>query len=112
MFTTLLQNGYGRYRANYGSVISDKGMEIKKMESDGYYRTAPIDAYGTWYGGLYNMYGNASEWTTTFPNMPSMKVSRLNSTLPLPFTQEQVETNYPWRRLENQSAKFIVLIFD
>ncbi len=101
MFTTLLQNGYGRYRANYGSVISDKGMEIKKMESDGYYRTAPIDAYGAWYGGLYNMYGNASEWTTTFPNMPSMKVSRLNSTLPLPFTQEEVETNYPWRRFKD-----------
>lgn len=73
----IFQNSFGKYCANYGAIFSDRGMLIKNLFEDGYTKLAPINAYEPGEIGLYNLHGNASEWTNTKPILPELDISKL-----------------------------------
>jgi sulfatase modifying factor 1 len=53
------------YNCNFGQIKDINDYCIKDFTDDGYFYTAPSDAYKPNYNGLYNLHGNVAEWTST-----------------------------------------------
>jgi formylglycine-generating enzyme required for sulfatase activity len=63
------------YKANFGAIIDQNSIIIKKANDDGYSLTAPIKSYKPNLLGLYDISGNVSEWTNTQITLDSIKLN-------------------------------------
>ncbi len=54
----------GLYKANFGQIKTEFGVELKYHSDDNFSETAPIKSYKS-YNDLYDMAGNVSEWTSS-----------------------------------------------
>ena len=57
----------GCYYANYGESILASGLQIKRSHDDGAQYQAAVHSYKPNLNGLFNLYGNVSEWLDTQP---------------------------------------------
>jgi sulfatase modifying factor 1 len=62
-----LRNKQGCYTSNFGNIYSNSDLIIKRSFDDGASLTALVKSYLTNVFGLYNMFGNVSEWTNDTP---------------------------------------------
>lgn len=53
------------YKANFGQIIDENHVRIKGFYDDQFMYTSPIKAYPPNEAGLFDMAGNASEWTSS-----------------------------------------------
>jgi hypothetical protein len=56
------ENNTNGYLSNYGKTFLSSGLVAKHADDDNYLRHCPQYSYKPNYYGLYNMYGNVSEW--------------------------------------------------
>jgi len=68
-FTDLpyMRNKQGCYTSNFGCIYLNSDLFVKDYRCDGAFLTAPVKSYSTNIFGLYNMFGNVSEWTKDNP---------------------------------------------
>ena len=93
------QNNYGQYCVNFGTILTDRGMLLKNSYDDGYYQIAPVTSYEPGSIGLFNMLGNAAEWTTTIPEIPYLSIEKLLGSEEPTFTEEDKNAYHkfhPW----------------
>lgn len=88
------QNNYGQHCVNYGPILSDRGMLLKNSYDDGYYLIAPVSSYEPGSIGLFNMLGNAAEWTTTTPEIPCLSIGKLLQSEEPSFSEEDKNAYY------------------
>lgn len=97
------QNNYGQYCVNYGPILSDRGMLLKNSYDDGYYQIAPVSSYEPGSIGLFNMLGNAAEWTTTTPEIPYLSIGKLLQSEEPSFSQEDKNAYYRFQTAGSDS---------
>jgi formylglycine-generating enzyme required for sulfatase activity len=61
------RNEQGCYTANFGSIYLNSDLNVKNLADDGAFLTAKVKSYSVNFFGLYNMFGNVSEWTNDNP---------------------------------------------
>jgi len=57
----------GNYMANFGSIKTNFSVQLKSYFDDGFGLTAPVKSFPPNGHGLYDMAGNAREWTLSSP---------------------------------------------
>ena len=62
-----IRNEQGCYTANFGSIYLNSDLNVKNLADDGAFLTAKVKSYSVNFFGLYNMFGNVSEWTNDNP---------------------------------------------
>ena len=62
-----MRNKQGCYTSNFGSIYLNSDLIIKRSFDDGASSTALVKSYLSNVFGLYNMFGNVSEWTNETP---------------------------------------------
>lgn len=97
------QNNYGQYCVNYGPILSDRGMLLKNSYDDGYYQIAPVSSYEPGSIGLFNMLGNAAEWTTTTPEIPYLSIGKLLQSEEPSFSEEDKNAYYRFQTAGSDS---------
>jgi formylglycine-generating enzyme required for sulfatase activity len=55
------------HNANTGDIIDKNNVPVKYGIEDGYYDLAPVNAFKQTKDGLYNVWGNVAEWTSSTP---------------------------------------------
>ena len=68
----IVKNEFGLHGANYGNSL------LKNYYDDGAFHTAKVKSYFSNMNGLYNMYGNVSEWVSTLATKPSLFQNFIN----------------------------------
>ena len=71
-----------RFKANFGPIIDDSGIEIKGYADDGMLYTSKIRSFPA-HNGLYHLAGNVDEWTmdkATVTNAKNFQIYLLDST--------------------------------
>jgi len=56
------KNKKGKFLANFGKITDQNGLEVKKMDEDGYLFTSPVKSFDKNQHNLYDMTGNVAEW--------------------------------------------------
>ncbi|MBL4705411.1 MAG: SUMF1/EgtB/PvdO family nonheme iron enzyme [Flavobacteriales bacterium] len=63
-----LRSNHGPFIGNFGTQKDQNGIITKSYIDDGAFYTAMVNSYAPNYYGIYNLLGNASEWTSTSLN--------------------------------------------
>jgi formylglycine-generating enzyme required for sulfatase activity len=62
-----MRNKQGCYTSNFGCIYLNSDIYVKDYRDDGAFLTANVKSYTSNIFGLYNMFGNVSEWTNDHP---------------------------------------------
>jgi formylglycine-generating enzyme required for sulfatase activity len=62
-----MRNKQGCYTSNFGCIYLNSDIYVKGYRDDGAFLTANVKSYTSNIFGLYNMFGNVSEWTNDHP---------------------------------------------